>query len=153
MAEIDKTRQSRKVTDKTSGPKMPHRVPLSGLRDRLEVMGKDPDKYYRWVKDRHENGEEINRYKRAGYSFVNSDDVTVGEDRVFKSESFGSIVMLHEKEGGHLYLMCQPMEYRLEDIALGQQTVDETEESVFNPQIDPLDSGKRGQYGKVGYEY
>jgi len=121
----------------------PKRVPFGAQREILAVSGKDPNYHYRWVLDKNENGNRIMRFLRAGYSFVASDTVTVGDELVLKTTNYGSIVRQPGNSTGEfLYLMKLPMEYHLEDNKAKQDAIDETE----NQMRRALDEG---QYGKV----
>lgn len=161
MPVVDKSRQPKKAVEDTkpvSGEvdekatmKKPTRVPLSRYRDILSVMGKDPNYFYRWVKDSHENGSRLLEMKRAGYEHVRPSEVTVGEDKVDRESTVGDIVRLNYK-GETLFLMKQPMEYREEDIGANRQELREIEQQILNPTIDPYDPTHSGQYGEIRVE-
>lgn len=148
MTQIDKSRQPKSSVEKNTTPQYAQRVPLGRYRDILTVMGKDPNYYYRWVVDTMENGSRIMELKRAGYMHVQADEVQVGEDKVDHTTSEGAIVK-YQYKGTTLYLMKQPMEFRLEDQKVHADEVDEVERQILNPTIDPQDPTHSGQYGRI----
>jgi hypothetical protein len=123
------------------------RVPISGQRDPLVIEGKDPSFYYRWVKDTAENGNNILRHNRAGYTFVtNEEGLVVGEANVYKSENVGTCIRVPAGFGEYLYLMKQPMTYRHEDVQAKSREIDSTEEALRH-------AGKDGEnYGNIRIE-
>lgn len=155
MPVVDKSRQPKIAVEgneeATPFMKKPVRVPLSRYRDILSVMGKDPNRHYRWVKDTHENGSRLLEFKRAGYEHVRASEVTVGEEKVDKESTTGDIVRLNYK-GETLFLMAQPMEFREEDLAANRKELRELEQQILNPTIDPNDPTHSGQYGEVRIE-
>lgn len=139
-------------TTREKRPERPQRIPVGGFRDKLTVHFKDSEhreKYYaRWVKDDHENGGNIIRYIQGGYEFIPSDEVTVGQTHVFKSENVGTIVRQPaDKEGNYLYLMRLPMEYHKQDLAEKARVVDSTEEALRTP--DSLSEDMEAVYGSI----
>jgi len=126
-----------------------NRVPVSGYRDILTVEGKDPNFHYYWVLDTNEDGSSVRRYKLGGYEHVMSDEVTVGQHAVYKSDNVGSIVRVpNGKSPDFLYLMKIPMEWWDEDQAAIQRNVDATEGDIFRDRSDV--GGRDELYGKVG---
>lgn len=103
------------------------RRPLSGFRDILSVEGKDPNYVYRFVKDVDsmvENkegginlkpGQRIMRFQAAGWTFVDSESVTVGSNHIWKTENVGSIVRVPAGNNEYLYLMRISREWYEED--------------------------------------
>lgn len=123
------------------------RVPISGQRDNLQVEGKDPDFYYRWVKDTAENGSNILKHTRAGYSFARDEEgLVIGEANVYRSENVGSCIRVPAGFGEYLYLMKQPMRYREEDLQLKAQGIDEVEDSMRHA------NEAAGEYGSIKIE-
>lgn len=130
----------------------PERVPVGGFRDKLTVRFKNPEDekrfYHRWVLDTHENGGRIYQFMNAGYEFVKSSEVIVGQESVFDSEDVGSLVRRPAGgDGKYLYLMRLPIEFREEDEAAKAAVVDATERSVLDP--ESLSEDKEGVYGKI----
>jgi len=120
----------------------PERIPVSGQRDILTVRGKDPAYVYRWVKDEHENGQRMLKFKDAGYEFViNGDSVSVGQNHVYKSENVGSLIRVPAGQGEFLYLMKQLKEFYEEDQAVKQSEILDTEN-----QIELGSKTQEGQY-------
>jgi len=120
MAKVERTsrgqRTERPNANADSRAERPsERVPVNGMRDKLTVHGKDPSFHYYWCKDNNEEGQEIFNFLRAGYVFVRADEVKIGQDAVYKTESVGSIIRQPAGFGEWLYLMKQPMDFYLED--------------------------------------
>lgn len=121
----------------------PKRVPISGTRDLLTVEGKDPSFHYHWFSDKNETGQRIHRAKMAGYTFVTSEEVSVGDSAVFKSANVGSIIRIPDgRSGNYLYLMKLPIEWREEDLADRAKRNTETETIMSRSRDD-------GQYGEL----
>ena len=74
----------------------PTRIPVSGIRDIMTVLGKDPAFEYRFVVDKMERGARMMRFERGGWTYARTDDlpggISVGEESVYKSKDHGSIV-------------------------------------------------------------
>ena len=126
----------------------PKRARVSGYRDIITVEGKDPDFYYRWV---HDTGHRIQRYLDAGFQFVDAEkeNLVVGEAKVGKRIDIGSVYTMpysREDNDDLLYLMKQPMEFRLEDEAAKEKELLTQEASMFR-RYDP--DSDAGQYGEV----
>lgn len=120
------------------------RQPISGRNDQLAVEGKDPDFYYYWVLDESEKGSNILKYTRAGYVFATKDDgLIIGSSSVYINDHVGSHIRVPAgRDGGNLYLMKLPMEYRLEDLEAKSKRVSETEQSLTQHKPE-------GGYGEV----
>ena len=136
------------------------RVPVSGQRDILAVLNKDPNKHYRWVKAANENGMRIFKFKQAGYEFSDPTEtgLIVGEDLVSKSrrEDGGSVISYqveNDKNGSpqYLYLMETKKEWYEEDQQLKQAELAELEDSMIRRNVTP-DDNELGQYGNVKIE-
>lgn len=129
-------------------PTMDNRIPLDTGRLKTKIYNKDPAYYYELVLDKAENGHNINRYQMAGFTFVrDGEGVTVGDSRVFKTESFGSLITVSEPDGQYLFLMKQPIEFKKEDDAIRERKLKQTEQDLFTP------SKREGQYGSVRSEW
>lgn len=126
----------------------PNRVPVSGHRDILTVVGKDDDFVYRWVLDKQEDGSRIQRFALAGYDFVQSENVRVGQDSVYQTKNVGSIVRKPSGDGQYLYLMRIPKEWYQEDQDAKARVISEKEGSIARER-NPEDKGDDGQYGSV----
>lgn len=124
------------------------RVPVSGFRDILTVLGKDPDYEYRWVKDGDERGQRIWRFQQAAYDFVRDDDVEgIGADYVYKSEDLGSIIRVpagKNEPGQYLYLMKIPKEFYDEDQAEKEEQVKRKEQLTVREREPGMDDGQYG---------
>ena len=67
----------------------PDRVPVSGLRDIMTVMNKDPAFEYRFVADKDEMGMRIHKYINGGWEFSPTEGdegrLIVGQESVYKT--------------------------------------------------------------------
>jgi hypothetical protein len=109
----------------------------------LTVEGKDPNFHYHWFSDKNETGQRIHRAKMAGYEFVTSDEVVIGESMVYKSSNVGSIVRIPDgRSGNYLYLMKLPQEWREEDLRDRAKRTSDTVKQMSQTKED-------GQYGEV----
>ncbi len=128
----------------TTRRKKTERVPISGRNDPLAVDGKDPNFYYRWVYDQSEKGTSILKYQRAGYDFATKDEgLVIGAASVYINDHVGSHIRVPAgKDGGNMYLMKQPREYRDEDLAAKKGVVNDTEQRLR--EVKP-----EGGYGEV----
>lgn len=123
------------------------RVPIHGSRDILKILsGKNPEYVYRFVKDVQENGARIYRFKQAGYEFVRSDEeeLTVGQNHVYKTESDGSVIAVKEASG-YLYLMKIKREWHEEDQASKEAVIKDTERMITRKRDENKDDGMYGQ--------
>lgn len=120
------------------------RVPISGRTDQMAVEGKDPAFYYRWVYDTSEKGTNILKHTRAGYVFAEkSEGLEIGSSSVYINDHTGSHIRVPAgRDGGDMYLMKLPMEYREEDLAAKKDVVDGT--------VQQLHASKpEGSYGEI----
>lgn len=128
----------------------PERVPVSGLRDIMTVLEKDPDYEYRWVVDTDERGSRIMKYLRGGYTLSPAGAVNVGEDAVYKTKDSGSIIRLATGGGKYSYLMQIRKEWYDADRRAAQASIDETERSMRKAiPKDEAENNEHGQYGSV----
>ncbi len=133
----------RKYVPKT-GVSRETRVPIAGMRDVIpEIQGKDPNFRYYFELDSDETGARINRRLRAGYTFVQAEEVDVPGTYVYSASNVGTIVRVPNANNGFLYLMKIPMEWYLEDVKAEENKVKETEETIY------ADSKEEGRYGSV----
>lgn len=126
-----------------SGVTRETRVPIDGARDVLTVVGKDPNYFYYWELDSDENGNRIHKRRMAGYEFVQSGTVKVGQASVYKSHEHGSLIR-HPSGGDYLYLMRIPMQWHLDDIAALERKNKELEQSV-----EVTADSVGGKYGSI----
>jgi len=134
----------------------PKRVPVGGIRDIMTVYGKDPAFKYYWVKDAHEDGSRIARFKRGGYEFVRQESdgehYVIGEEAVYKSQKHGSIIRLPTGNGEYSYLMKLPMEYHLEDKAAKADAILEMEDQITGQgSSHGREPNEDGVYGNVKF--
>ncbi len=130
----------------------PTRIPVSGIRDIMTVLGKDPNFEYRFVLDKIEGGARIMRFNRGGWTFARNDDmpggITVGTESVYKSKKDGSIVRFPTGEGYFSYLMKIKKEWYDEDQAAKADAIDAVEETIIRAGR-PDGEENKGQYGSV----
>lgn len=134
----------------------PRRVPVGGIRDIMTVYGKDPAFKYYWVKDAHEDGSRIARFKRGGYEFVRQendrDEYVIGEEAVYKSKHNGSIIRLPTGNGEYSYLMRISMEFHLEDKAAKAEALLELEDQITGQgSSQGREPNDEGVYGNVKF--
>ena len=121
------------------------RVPVSGNRDILTIEGKDPSFEYRWIIDSAENGQRIQKFGKAWWELVLSDDGqhSVGQDMVYKTENVGSIIRVPAGTGKFYYLMRIPKEYFAADQNEKQKEIKDRESAMTQTDSD------NGQYGNI----
>jgi hypothetical protein len=122
------------------------RVSLSGLRDKLTVHGKDPNYHYFWALDANENGAELYNLQLAGYEFVASHTVKVGQAYVYQARDIGTIVRIPNGDGRFMYLMRLPMQFYLDDQKELELKNKEQEQSIYAQQ------DADGVYGSIKLE-
>lgn len=111
------------VVDK---PQRQERVPISGPRDILTVLKKDPNYVYRWVIDKP---GRIQRFVDAGYEIVNH-EAEVGQRTVDSGSRLGS-AWTYSTGGMLLVLMRQRQEWYKEDQLSKQKDLDALEEVLY----------------------
>lgn len=116
------------------------RTPV-GVRNILTVSGQDPNYHYRIVND---SGDRIQRFLDAGYELVQAKDVTVGDKRVNKAASEGSVADVSVGGGDKGFVMRIKKEWHAEDQAAKQAEVDAIESSTRQKALD-------GTYGKLEF--
>ena len=133
----------------------PTRIPVSGIRDIMTVLGKDPHFQYRFVLDKTEGGARIMRFDRGGWTFARMDDlpggISVGTESVYKSKTDGSLVRFPTGEGYFSYLMKIKKEWFDEDQLAKLDAIDATEKSIIEAGR-PDGEENKGQYGEVKIE-
>ena len=139
---IEKETESRpnRVTRSTDRPK---RVPMhEQKRDRLTVVGGDPNYHYRIVND---VDDRIERLKIAGYEIA-EEKVGIGDLGVENTNiSLGSGARMHVGKGVKAVLMKIPKEIYAEDQKAKQREIDKNEASIKRK----LNSKDDGTYGDV----
>lgn len=122
------------------------RIPVSGNRNVMTVMDRDPGYSYRWVNDNSDG--RIDRFKLGGWTFVEKADHTVGDADVNTSTGASSLVTKMVGKDVTAYLMRIPMEFYEEDQAAKHAALLESEEDMKRQ----LNSGNDGTYGSVKME-
>ena len=122
------------------------RIPVSGNKNVMTVMDRDPNFSYRWVNDNTDG--RIDRFKLGGWEFVERKTHTVG-DRV-KDSSKGATSLVTKMVGKDVtaYLMRINMEFYEEDQAAKYAAILESEEDMKRQ----LNSEKDGTYGSVNFK-
>ena len=138
------------ATGKASRSNRTQRVPVSGNRELLTVIGKDPYFHYRWVLDVDDAGERIQRFKMAGYEFVNTHEIEGhGTRQVDRPNEEGSIVKKPTGTTPHgvpqyLYLMKIPYDLFEEDQQAKMQEIEERERDMMRAMDPNFDDGRYG---------
>jgi hypothetical protein len=114
------------------------RTPV-GTRSVLSVTGKDPNYVYRIIND---SGDRVDEFLDAGYEVVSNKDVRVGDKKVNKASSEGSVAQVSVGQGQKAVVVRIKKEWYEEDQALKQERVDELENSTKAKALD-------GNYGKL----
>lgn len=116
------------------------RTPI-GTRNVLTVKNKDPNYEYRIVND---TDDRIQQFKDAGYELVPDEATSVGDTRVNKSSSTGSVKEISVGQGQKAYLMRIKKEWYQEDQARKQQNVTALERATKEKALD-------GTYGELKF--
>jgi hypothetical protein len=114
------------------------RTPL-GRRNVLTVNGKDPNYVYRVVND---SGDRVQAFLDAGYEMVRDQEVRVGDKRVEKTSSEGTVSQISVGQGVKAFVMRIKKEWYDEDQAAKQRYVNELEQATKAKALD-------GNYGKL----
>lgn len=101
------------------------RIPVSGPRDILTVSDKDPNYFYRWVKD---SPGRVQRFIDGGYEIVNH-QAQVGQRTVDSGSRVGSAVTRNDG-GGTLVLMRISLEWYNEDQEAKLAQIEALEDSM-----------------------
>jgi hypothetical protein len=108
------------------------RAPM-GVRNVLTVGGKDPNYEYRIVND---VGDRVEQFKSHGYDVVSANEVTVGDRRINKPSSEGSVAQVAVGNGVKAVVMRIKKEWFDEDQlvkrANDESTVDATKQQARN---------------------
>jgi len=156
MTEEEKQDQGKKTGSRASARKgnraenRSKRVPVSGNRDILSVLGKDPYFHYRWVLDLNDEGERVQRFMMAGYEFVHADEIEGHGSRQADRPSDSDTIV--KKPSGntthgvpqYLYLMKIPYDYHEEDHQAKMQDIEERERDMMREQDPNFDDGRYG---------
>lgn len=131
------------------------RVPVSGIRDILTLLGEDKGYKYRWVTDVDEKGSRIYKYKRGGWEFAplqtKEGDIVIGEEAVYRTSQDDSIIRLQTGGGNFSYLMRINIKFYNEDQKAKQKEIDLVEESIMK--TGSANKEDFGQYGSVDIKH
>jgi len=114
------------------------RTPI-GTRSVLTVAGKDANYVYRIIND---SGDRVQDFLEAGYELVKGDSVKVGDKKVNKTSSEGSVSQVSVGQGQKAFVVRIKKEWYEEDQAAKQEHVDRLEASTKAKALD-------GTYGKL----
>jgi hypothetical protein len=115
----------------------PTRTPINGIRDILNVKGKEDGWHYCWV-----NEDNVDRYIEGGYFWVDH-DVIVGDKRL-SAASMGSKISKPVGNGVTAFLLRCPDEIYDDEIARIEEATAATEDS-----LKQSTNKSDGQYGNV----
>ncbi len=110
-----------------------------GTRNVLTVAGKDPNYVYRIIND---SGDRVQEFMEAGYELVKEGSVSVGDKKVNKASSEGTVSQVSVGQGQKAFVVRIKKEWYEEDQAAKQVRVDELENSTKAKALD-------GTYGKL----
>lgn len=120
-------------TSQTEASARPRRTPVA-KRNRLEIQNKEPGYVYRIVND---VDDRVLQLQEQGYEIVPNAKVgAAGNRRVDNPTALGSSSHISVGQGTKAVVMRQREEFYREDQETKQQTVDDTEQSMKNPQAD-----------------
>jgi hypothetical protein len=115
----------------------PERTPINGERDILSVYGTRPGYHPVWV-----NEDQVPRFLKAGYTFVDTDGVTFGSYHIQQGNALGAKYTMNVGAGMIAYLMEIPQEWYDEDRKQEQADVTKTEASMkARARAEGLDHG------------
>lgn len=127
----------------------PARISVNQQRDKLNVLGLDPENfYYRWVND---SEDRLHIFKNAGYEFVDKKEIKSSGDPTVDS-SLGTDSRIRKGVGGGMtaYLMKLPLEFKKEYDAEKEADLLETERTMHRLQKDTGDPNSQGaDFGRV----
>ncbi|MEB3214047.1 MAG: hypothetical protein VKL39_22050 [Leptolyngbyaceae bacterium] len=126
-----------KINESTN--KRPTRAKINGVRNVLNVSGKDPNYQYRIVND---TGDRVAMMQERGYEVVTDPTVRIGERRINNPTQEGSVVAASVGGGIKGVLMRIKKEWYEEDAADKQAIVNQTEGAMVK-------QAKEGHYGKL----
>jgi len=123
----------------------PVRIPVAEQRDKLNVIGQDPNRHYHWINDNND-GQRIFMLEQAGYRIETDKSLTIGTRKMSDSDGQGSAHRKYagmDKEGNKIYtyLMSIDMKFYEEDQLAKQKIIDLKEEG----------SATQGDYGEVTF--
>ena len=120
-------------TSQTEASARPRRTPVA-RRNRLEIQNKEAGYVYRIVND---IDDRVSRLQEQGYEIVPNAKVgAIGNRRVDNPTALGSSSHISVGQGTKAVVMRQREEFYREDQEIKQQIVDDTEQSMKNPQAD-----------------
>ena len=120
-----------------------NRTPINGLRNKLVLKGIPDHLHPCWVNDSDE-GENIQMYLDAGYSFWTTKGVTTADRHVNNDSSIGSVISRKVGNGITAFAIVCPMEIYLDECKrLDDETTAKTE-TMFRGLKE-----KEGRYGNI----
>lgn len=120
-------------------PKQRVRRTALSRRNVLTVNGKEPGYVYRVVNDTEDRVQE---FQAMGYEVVNDAAVRVGDKRVDKASSEGSIKRVSVGQGKYGVVMRQRDEFYEEDQKAKLEYIAETERATKEKALNGTDYGK-----------
>lgn len=129
------------LSDNRSG--RPTRTPINGARNKLVLKGVPSHLHACWINDSDE-GQNVQAYLDAGYSFWTSKGVTTQDRHVNTDSQVGAVISRNVGNGTVAYAMVCPMEIYLDECRRLEEETDAKTETMFRRQED-----KAGSYGKI----
>lgn len=120
-----------------------NRTPINGTRNKLVLRGIPPHLHACWVNDSDE-GDNIQTYLDAGYSFWTNKGVTTADRHVNNDTQIGAVISRKVGNGVTAFAMVCPMEIYLDECRRIDEDTDARTESMFRNQKE-----KDGRYGNI----
>ena len=120
-----------------------NRTPINGQRNKLVLKGVPPHLHACWVNDSDE-GQNVQAYLDAGYSFWTSKGVTTQDRHVNTDSQVGAVISRNVGNGMTAFAMVCPTEIYLDECRRIDEDTDAKTETMFRNQ-----ESKAGRYGKI----
>lgn len=111
----------------------PVRTSINGIRQKLNVRGKDPEYYYRVVND---IDDRVQDFIERGYEVVTDSSVQIGDKRVANPSQEGTPAKVSVGNGVKAYVMRIKKEWHDEDKAEHNAQLDEMEKQLHREAKD-----------------
>lgn len=114
------------VKKQAEEPKRKERIPLTGLRTKLELRGEEPGFHYVFMLE-----DNVDAALDGGYEFV-THPIKIGNRQIDAGQGIGAKHQVNGGGGRTLYLMRIPEEFFNEDQESIQKEVDASEEQLYH---------------------
>lgn len=120
-----------------------NRTPIHGARNKLVLKGIPPHLHACWVNDSDE-GDNIQAYLDAGYTFWTSTGVTTADRHVNNDSQIGAVISRKVGNGLTAFAMVCPIEIYQDECRRIDEDTDAKTETMFRHQKE-----KDGRYGNI----